>query len=71
MDDIDSDPMLSEMQESVLGSKMEKQMTKPEYYPLTRNELLAACNQKSSRNPVMNLTQQQDGSVISELRHEG
>ena len=71
MDDIDSDPMLSEMQARVLGSLMEKQMTTPDYYPLTLNALLAACNQKSSRNPVMNLTQQQVGSVISELRHEG
>ncbi|NWF38210.1 DUF480 domain-containing protein [Mariprofundus sp. NF] len=63
--------MLNALQARVLGSLMEKQMTTPDYYPLTLNALVAACNQKSSRNPVMNLTQQQVGSVISELRHEG
>jgi len=63
--------ILNALQARVLGSLMEKQMTTPDYYPLTLNALLAACNQKSSRNPVMNLTQQQVGSVISELRHEG
>ena len=33
----------------VLGSLMEKQLSTPEYYPLTLNALVAACNQKSSR----------------------
>ncbi|GAV20859.1 hypothetical protein MMIC_P1834 [Mariprofundus micogutta] len=68
---IDSDAMLSELQARVLGSLMEKQMTTPDYYPLTLNALVAACNQKSSRNPVMSLTPQQVGTVINELRHEG
>lgn len=68
---IDADAMLTDLQARVLGSLMEKQMTTPDYYPLTLNALVAACNQKSSRNPVMNLTPQQVGSVISELRHDG
>ena len=63
--------MLSQLQARVLGSLMEKQMTTPDYYPLTLKALVAACNQKSSRNPAMNLSLQQVGSVISELRHEG
>jgi len=63
--------MLSQLQARVLGSLMEKQMTTPDYYPLTLNALIAACNQKSSRNPAMNLSPQQVSSVISELRHEG
>lgn len=63
--------MLNALQARVLGSLMEKQMTTPDYYPLTLNALVAACNQKSSRNPVMDLTPQQVGSVIQELRHEG
>ncbi|ATX78903.1 hypothetical protein Ga0123461_0466 [Mariprofundus aestuarium] len=66
-----TEAMLSQLQARVLGSLMEKQMTTPDYYPLTLNALVAACNQKSSRNPVMNLTPQQVASVISELRHEG
>ena len=37
----------------VLGCLMEKQLATPEYYPLTINALVAACNQKSNREPVM------------------
>ncbi|GGH12313.1 DUF480 domain-containing protein [Silvibacterium dinghuense] len=39
----------------VLGSLIEKEITTPEYYPLSLNALLNACNQKSSRDPVMQL----------------
>jgi len=39
----------------ILGSLMEKQLSTPEYYPLTLNALAAACNQKSNREPVMDL----------------
>jgi len=39
----------------VLGSLLEKEITTPEYYPLTLNGLVAACNQKSNREPVMEL----------------
>ena len=52
--------MLGQFQARVLGSLMEKQMTTPDYYPLTLKALVAACNQKSSRNPVMNLSLQQE-----------
>lgn len=37
----------------VLGSLVEKQLTTPEYYPLTLNALVAACNQKNNRDPVL------------------
>jgi uncharacterized protein YceH (UPF0502 family) len=39
----------------VLGSLVEKEITTPEYYPLSLNALLHACNQKSNRDPLMNL----------------
>jgi uncharacterized protein YceH (UPF0502 family) len=39
----------------VLGCLLEKEQTTPEYYPLTLNSLVAACNQKSNRDPVMEL----------------
>jgi uncharacterized protein YceH (UPF0502 family) len=39
----------------VLGALIEKQLTTPEYYPLTLNALIAACNQKNNRDPVMAL----------------
>src|SRR5882672_6481811 len=41
----------------VLGSLAEKQMSTPEYYPLTLNALVAACNQKSNREPVMEVAE--------------
>ncbi len=44
---------LSQEQTRVLGALIEKQLTTPEYYPLTLNALLAACNQKSNRQPVV------------------
>jgi len=40
----------------ILGSLMEKQLSTPEYYPLTLNALVAAANQKSNREPVMELS---------------
>src|SRR5690606_31575252 len=46
-------PLLSAEEQRVLGALMEKASTTPEYYPLTLNSLVAACNQKTSRNPVV------------------
>jgi uncharacterized protein len=51
-----SEPMrLSNAEARVLGALMEKETTTPEYYPLSLNALLNACNQRSNREPVMNL----------------
>jgi uncharacterized protein YceH (UPF0502 family) len=44
--------LLSDVEARVLGSLIEKQVTTPEYYPLTLNSLTLACNQKNNRNPV-------------------
>ena len=46
---------LSEIAARVLGALVEKEITTPEYYPLSLNALVNACNQKSNREPVMNL----------------
>jgi uncharacterized protein len=46
---------LSEIEVRVLGALVEKEATTPEYYPLSLNALINACNQKSSRDPVMTL----------------
>ena len=46
---------LNEVECRVLGSLIEKEITTPEYYPLSLNALVNACNQKSNRDPVMNL----------------
>ena len=47
--------ILDEVEARVLGALLEKAMTTPEYYPLTLKALTAACNQKSNREPVMEL----------------
>lgn len=48
-----SRPLLTFEEARVLGSLMEKAVTTPEYYPLTFNSLVSACNQKSNRHPVV------------------
>ena len=47
-----------------MGVLIEKQLATPEYYPLTLNALVNACNQKSNRDPVMNID---DATVVSAL----
>ena len=47
--------VLSQVEARVLGCLVEKEITTPEYYPLSLNALLHACNQKSNRDPLMNL----------------
>lgn len=47
--------MLTPLEARILGSLMEKQLTTPDTYPLSLNSLMLACNQKTSREPVMNL----------------
>src|SRR2546422_7613026 len=46
---------LSEIEVRVLGALVEKDITTPDYYPLSLNALINACNQKNNREPVMNL----------------
>ena len=47
--------LLTEVQARVLGALIEKEITTPDYYPLSMNALLNACNQKSNREPVTEL----------------
>jgi uncharacterized protein YceH (UPF0502 family) len=49
---------LSEIEVRVLGALVEKESTTPEYYPLSLNALVNACNQKSNRDPVMTLDEE-------------
>jgi hypothetical protein len=55
----------------VLGSLLEKEVTTPEYYPLTLNALVNACNQKSSRDPVVNYSEEVVQQALALLRHKG
>ena len=54
----------------VLGSLVEKQITTPEYYPLTLNTLTLACNQKNNRNPVTALTEGEVEHALDSLREK-
>ena len=54
----------------ILGSLMEKQLSTPEYYPLTLNALVAACNQKSNREPVMELAESEVQRALDRLQDE-
>jgi uncharacterized protein YceH (UPF0502 family) len=56
---------LDAVEARVLGALVEKEITTPEYYPLSLNALLNACNQKSNRDPVMELD---EAAVRSALR---
>ena len=59
---------LTEVEARVLGSLVEKQLTTPEYYPLTLNALAAACNQKSNRDPVLSLDELTITTAVDTLR---
>jgi len=54
----------------VLGSLIEKQITTPEYYPLTLNSLTAACNQKNNRNPITSLAESEVEDALYTLREK-
>ncbi len=55
---------LNEIEARVLGSLVEKSLTTPDLYPLTLNSLVLACNQKTSRDPVMNLDEATVGQAL-------
>jgi len=52
----------------VLGSLVEKELTTPEYYPLSLNALVNACNQKSNRDPVLGLDESEVTRALDSLR---
>lgn len=54
----------------ILGALIEKQLATPEYYPLTLNALVAACNQKSNREPVMELSESDVSRALDRLQDE-
>ena len=62
--------VLTDMETRVLGSLVEKQVTTPEYYPLTLNALTLACNQKNNRNPVTSYSENQVADALESLREK-
>ena len=72
----DTDNSLGELQLTttearILGCLVEKESTTPEQYPLTQSAILTACNQKTSRDPVMNLEAGQIGHALRQLETRG
>ncbi len=64
-------PILSAAECRVLGSLIEKELTTPEYYPLSLNALVNACNQKSNRDPVTTLDEETVQQAIQQLNKAG
>jgi uncharacterized protein YceH (UPF0502 family) len=65
------DAQLNDVEVRVLGALIEKQITTPDYYPLTLNALTAACNQKSNRHPVVGFDEKTVARALEELRDKG
>ena len=62
--------VLNDVEARVLGSLVEKQVTTPEYYPLTLNALTLACNQKNNRNPVTSYDETEVMRALESLREK-
>jgi uncharacterized protein YceH (UPF0502 family) len=62
------DNLLDGVEVRVLGCLIEKEMTTPEYYPLSLNALTNACNQKSNRDPIMTLAEEEVVRALDGLR---
>ena len=62
---------LSSVEIRVLGALIEKSKTTPDYYPMTINSLMAACNQKTSRNPVVDYNEETVTLTLNALKIKG
>src|ERR1700740_1682538 len=63
--------MLSVIEGRVLGCLMEKERTVPDQYPLSMNALVLACNQSSSREPVMSLDEHEVDAAVTCMKGQG
>lgn len=61
---------LTDIEVRVLGSLVEKQVTTPEYYPLTLNALMLACNQKNNRTPITSFDETAVAQALESLREK-
>jgi len=64
------DYALSDAEVRVLGSLIEKEITTPDYYPLSLNALMAACNQSSNRNPVAHFDESTVARAVESLQEK-
>jgi uncharacterized protein YceH (UPF0502 family) len=65
-----TDP-LSATEARILGCLLEKEITLPDYYPLTLNALTAACNQTTNRDPIMTLDENQVRRAVEAMKTRG
>jgi len=63
--------LLTDNEARVLGSLVEKSVTTPDYYPLSLNALVNACNQRSNRDPVLNLNEDGVREALHSLNQKG
>ena len=68
---IHTNPILSAIEARVLGTLMEKARTVPDSYPLSLNSLMLGCNQKTTRDPLMDLDEAQVAGAVAHLRELG
>ena len=61
---------INDVEARVLGSLIEKEITTPDYYPLSVNALVNACNQKNNRDPIMNLDEQSVRDALGGLQNQ-
>jgi uncharacterized protein len=69
--EITVDYLLDQNEARVLGSLIEKEITTPDYYPLSLNALVHACNQRSNRDPVMDLDEEAVRMALEGLARQG
>jgi hypothetical protein len=62
--------LLNDIETRVLGALIEKDVTTPDYYPLSLNALINACNQKNNRDPVMNLDEEAVRQALDTLQEK-
>jgi uncharacterized protein YceH (UPF0502 family) len=62
--------ILTEIETRVLGALIEKDITTPDYYPLSLNALVNACNQKNNREPVMTLAEETVRTALAMLQEK-
>ena len=67
---IDDSVVLTAVEARVLGALVEKEIATPDYYPLSLNALVNACNQRSNREPVMNLSEDNVQSALDALEEK-
>lgn len=71
MNEVNSLLLLTSIEQRILGALIEKSKATPDYYPMTISALTAACNQKTSRNPVVNYDEETVVLTLNNLKIKG